>query len=95
MAIQSAGEFEVTLSGALLSLDRMLNEAPNNATLLQVRRSLGQVYALIRRKEPFTQKHVAALATAADAMRIAGDDPDMPDRLFDLRDYLEQQHLPT
>lgn len=94
MAIQSAGEFEVTLSSALLSLDRMLNEAPKNAALLQVRRSLGQVHASVRRKEPFTQKQAAALATAADAMRAAGDDPDMPDLLFDLHDYLEQ-HLPA
>jgi len=94
MAIQSAGEFEVTLSSALLSLDRMLNETPNNAALLQVRRSLGQVHVSVRKKEPFTQKQVAALSAAAEVMRTAGDNPDMPDLLLDLHDYLEQ-HLPT
>jgi hypothetical protein len=94
MAIQSAGEFEVTFSSALLSLDRMLNEAPSNAALQQVRRTLGQVHASVHRKEPFTQKQVAALATAAETMRTAGNDPDMPDLLFDLHDYVEQ-HLPT
>lgn len=90
MTIQSAGELEVTLSDLLLSLDRMLNDAPNNATLVQVRRSLGQVYGALKKKEPVSAKHVAAVATAAEALREHGDDPDMPDRLFDVRDFLEQ-----
>jgi hypothetical protein len=54
MTIQSAGELEVTLSDALLSLDRMLNEAPDNAVLAQVRTTLGQAHASVHKNEPFT-----------------------------------------
>lgn len=90
MTIQSAGELEITMSDVLLSLDRMLNEAPNNAALVQARRGLGQIHASVRKKEPFSAKQVAALTAAAESLRAHGDDPDMPDRLFDLRDYLEQ-----
>ena len=90
MGIQNAGEFEVTLGDVLLTVDKLLNDAPRNATLQGVKRSLGAIHQACTRKEKMGPMMLQQLANAAEALRQATDDPDLGDKLYDLRDYLEQ-----
>jgi len=67
MAIQSTGEFEVTLSGILLKLDQMLNDAPRNAPLTLARRNLGLIYGSIRKRSPSSRSRCKCWRTPPNA----------------------------
>ena len=91
MAIQNAGEFEVTLSDLILRVDRLLHEQPRHAALAAAKRQLVQLADCARKRVPPTAKQVEGFSSAAETIRqVGGDDADLADRLYDLMDWLEQ-----
>jgi hypothetical protein len=95
VAIQNAGEFEVTLSDILLNVDRMIHEQPKNAKLVGARRQLGLLSEIAKKKQQPSQQQVESFAAAAESIRSLSDDSDMADRLYDLMDWLEHSRPQT
>jgi hypothetical protein len=96
MAIQTPGEFEITLSDLILRVERMLYEQPRHTGLTSARRQLQQLADCARKKQPPSAKQVEEFSTAAETIRrVGGDDGDLADRIYDLMDWLEQNRAPA
>ncbi len=90
MAIQSVGEFEIIMNTITSRVLRMLQDQPNNTTLVTVKRQMETAVGWATKKHKPNAQELLAFETAAETIRQAfRDDVPLSDQLFDLLDFLE------
>ena len=90
MAIQSVGEFEIIMNTVVMRVLRVLDDQPNNTTLVSAKRQMEAAveWAIARRKPD--AKQLLGFETATETIRQAfRADATLSDQLFDLLDFLE------
>jgi hypothetical protein len=93
MAIQSAGEFDVVLSDIVFRLDRVLHEQPRNGALTSARRQMQLLREWVKKGQKIAAREMSAVTSAVETIRMAEkNDSELEDRLYDLMDYVEQNH---
>jgi len=95
MAIQTAGEFDVLLSDIVFRVDRLIHEQPNNGALVSARRQLHQLRDWVNKGLKIAPREMIGVNAAVETLRqTEKNDTDLEDRLYDLMDYVEQNHKP-
>ena len=93
MAIHSAGEFDVVLSDIMSRVDRLIHEQPRNGTLISARRQLGLLRDSVKKGLKISAQSMTTINGAVETVRTTEkNDTELEDRLYDLMDYVEQNH---
>jgi hypothetical protein len=93
MAIHSAGEFDVLLSDIVFRLDRVVHEQPRNAALVSARRQMQLLREWVKKGVKVGPREINSLTSAVETIRTAEkNDAELEERLYDLMDYVEQNH---
>lgn len=90
MAIQSGGEFEIIMNTIVSRVLRMLQDQPNNTTLVSVKRQMEAAVVWVRKKHKPDAAELQTFEAAAETIRQTfRGDAGLSDQLFDLLDFLE------
>lgn len=91
MAIQTGGEASVILTNIVLKVDRFIESAPRNDSLMIAKRSLRAVNDAVRQGKKLTLMQLQGMQKAAEAIRKFSNDEKVADDLFDLEDFFAAQ----
>jgi hypothetical protein len=90
VAIQSVGEFEIIMNTIVSRVLRMLQDQPNNTTLVTVKRQMEAAVTWASKRHKPDAKELLAFEAAAETIRQTfRGDAGLSDQLFDLLDFLE------